>query len=240
MFNIAKTRVRARSMTRLRKSSKLRHPELPASTIVVTPDAEAEPVGQHAVVAGPGVLHAGGGEDVHVVVDQTGGDVQAADIDRSCAPSAGSMSGRTAAIFPSGHGDVHDRIDLVARIDDMSALEHDLVSRLGTGWRNDEKDDEQRERESDHEKQHGLILGNRIRSSASATGRRTAVEKRRVRLPDRLPAPRARARGTSPGRRDRGRPHAPPAASARESVRGRRRDPSGDAARSCPRPASAR
>ena len=37
MFNIAKTRVAARSMTRFRKSSKLRQPELPASTIVVTP-----------------------------------------------------------------------------------------------------------------------------------------------------------------------------------------------------------
>ena len=45
MFNIANTRVRARSMTRLRKSSKLRQPELPASTIVVTPDRKLNPSG---------------------------------------------------------------------------------------------------------------------------------------------------------------------------------------------------
>ena len=46
MLSMARTRVLARSMTVRRKSSKLRHPELPASTIVVTPVRKLKPSGR--------------------------------------------------------------------------------------------------------------------------------------------------------------------------------------------------
>jgi hypothetical protein len=45
MLSMANTRVRARSTTRFRKSSKLRQPELPTSTIVVTPERKLNPSG---------------------------------------------------------------------------------------------------------------------------------------------------------------------------------------------------
>jgi hypothetical protein len=46
MFRKARTRVRERSMMRCLKSSKLRHPELPASATVVTPERSVKSSGK--------------------------------------------------------------------------------------------------------------------------------------------------------------------------------------------------
>ena len=147
MFNIAKTRVAARSMTRFRKSSKLRQPGAARVDHRGHAGAEAELVGQHAVVAGPGALHARGGKEVDVRVDQTRRDVEAADVDdRPCL--RGIDAGAHRRDLPVGDRHVHDGIDLVARIDDVSALEQDLIADLGAGSGTSQRDEQQTDSES--------------------------------------------------------------------------------------------
>ncbi len=133
------------------------------------PRPEAEPVGQDAVVAGPRVLHAGRGEDVNVLVDETRGHVQAPDIDHRARLRRIDVAshGRNLAV---GDGDVHDRIDLVAGIDDVSALEQDLVSRLRADRWNDEQAEEQGRRESDRDMQHALIVVEKAERGVAAGG----------------------------------------------------------------------
>ena len=109
--------------------------------------AEAEFVRQHAVVSGPGALHARGRKQVNVRVDQSRRDVEAADVDdRPCL--RGIDAGAHRRDLPVGNRDVHDGIDLVARIDDMSALEQDLIADLGAGSGTSQRDDQQTDSES--------------------------------------------------------------------------------------------
>ena len=81
-----------------RNSPKLRQPELPASTTVVTPLRKREAIGAHAILARIFAVHAAG-EDMHVHVDQAGRHVERGDIDGLRAWEAG-MFGSTAAIRP--------------------------------------------------------------------------------------------------------------------------------------------
>ena len=124
--------------------------------------AEAELVRQHAVVAGPGVLHAGGGKDVDMRVDETRGDVEAADIDDGpglCGIDI-AAHGRD---LPVGNGDVHDGVDVVARIDDVSALEQDLIADLSAGAGNGENN-QQNGPESETWVRHPLIVAETVTS----------------------------------------------------------------------------
>ena len=119
--------------------------------------AEAEPVGQHTVVAGPRVPHSRRGKEVHVAVDQSRGDVQAGYVDHR-AGFRGIDAGSHGSNLSGGDRDVHYRIDVVARVDDVSSLEQDFVTRLSVDGRDHDNKEEQRKRESDERVQHALIV----------------------------------------------------------------------------------
>jgi len=95
---------------------------------------EAESVGQDTVVAGPGVAQTGGGEQVDVDVDEAGRHIQAADVDRLLrlrGVDRGPEGGNLAAT----NGHVHAPVDVVPGIDDVAALEEQLIllSTRGSG-----------------------------------------------------------------------------------------------------------
>ena len=80
-------------------------------------------------------------------VDQPRRDVEPADVDhRPCLRGIDARAYRRN--LPIGNGDVHHGIDLVARIDDMSALEQDLITDLGAGRWNSQHDEQQTDSES--------------------------------------------------------------------------------------------
>ena len=81
MFRKARTRVVERSMMRCLKSSKLRQPELPASTTVVTPERGATGPG-NAVIAGVRVFLARSRVHVRVNVDDARRDEQPSRVNR--------------------------------------------------------------------------------------------------------------------------------------------------------------
>jgi hypothetical protein len=92
--------------------------------------AQREPVGVHAVVACIRVAFSGAGIDVHVNIDQPGDDVESADAD-----GLGGQGGidtlsdsRDPAILDS---DVPHRADPILGVDEMSALQQQLISALG-------------------------------------------------------------------------------------------------------------
>jgi len=115
-------------MTRSLKSGKLRHPELPASTTVVTPERN-EPVGVHAVVAGIGAAHARAGIDVDMNINQPGRYVEARHIHRLQRLGGIDVARHfgNAAVFD---GDVAHVADAVLGVDDVAAMEQQVVWRL--------------------------------------------------------------------------------------------------------------
>ena len=87
--------------------------------------AEAEAVGQDALVAGPPLGVAGGGVEVDVDVHQAGGDVKAAHVDdasRLVGGDAGVHGGDAAP----GDGHVTDFVDAVGRVDDVPAAQQQV------------------------------------------------------------------------------------------------------------------
>ena len=80
-------------------------------------------------------------------IDETRGHVKATDIGHGtglCGIDRGAHRGDLSV----GDRDVHDGVQLVARIDDVSAFEQELIANLRAGIRNGEKDHEQNRPES--------------------------------------------------------------------------------------------
>ena len=126
----------------------MRHPELPTSTIVVTPERKLNP-------SGSTLLSPAHASRIPVVAKRctwpsirSRGDVQAGDVDHR-AGLRGIDAGSHGGDLPVGDRDVHDRIDVVARVDDVSSLEQDFVTRLSVDGRDHDEKEEQRERESE-------------------------------------------------------------------------------------------
>lgn len=120
----------ARSIIRCLKSSKFR--QSGTSRVGDRRDAgtEREPVGVHAVVACKGAALSGAGKDVDVNIDQPGDDVEPTD-----AYGLGGQGGidtlsdgRDPAIL---NGDVPHRADPILGVDEMAALQQQLISALG-------------------------------------------------------------------------------------------------------------
>ena len=97
---------------------------------------------------------------MNVRVDQPRRDVEPADVDhRVCLRGIDTRAYRRN--LPIGNGDVHHGIDLVARIDDMSALEQDLIADLAAGSGTSQSDDQQTDSESATWRYHALMFAAR-------------------------------------------------------------------------------
>ena len=121
-----------RSMTRFLNSGKLRQPEEPASTMVVTPLRRVKPSGarlQRTVVV---VLVVEAPEDVGVEVDEAGCDVESGDVDGLDGGVGGDAYGDFGDLAVLD-GYVTDGVDVVLGVDDVAAFEQEVVVFRGGG-----------------------------------------------------------------------------------------------------------
>ena len=118
----------ARSMMRCLKSSKLRHPDPPTSTTVVTPERGATTSGIDAVVAGVRSRLAGAGVHMRVNVDEAGADEEPWTIDRFHGIRRIDLR-RDGGDLSAGDRHVPNGADAVSRIDEVAAAKQQVVSR---------------------------------------------------------------------------------------------------------------
>ena len=129
MLRKAVTRVFERSMTRRLKSSKVRHPELPASATVVTQLRSVKSSGatlQVAPAVGVGLL---AGVGVHVDVDEAWRDIQSRDIDRLQGLRRWDVRG-DGGDLPVLDRHVANGAEPISGVDDPPALEQQVVRGL--------------------------------------------------------------------------------------------------------------
>ena len=100
---------------------------------MVTPDTERVAIRRQAEVAGVGAALAGARVDVRVYIDQAGRDVESRDVDHL-------QSGGRVQVLRDGRDrtvldrDIADGADIILRIDDVAALQQQVVCRLAEGW----------------------------------------------------------------------------------------------------------
>ena len=90
-------------------------------------------------------------------VDETRRDIEAADVDHRPRLRGIDTSAHTRDLS-IGDRHVHDGVHLVAWIDDVSALEQDLIPDLSAGIGNRQRDDQQNWTASQDGSQHALIV----------------------------------------------------------------------------------
>ena len=121
-----------------------------------------EPVEGHAAVA-----------DVVVDVNETRSDVKAGNVDDFAGGSGGNLFGDSGD-FAGGDGNVHDGVDVVGRIDDVPALQKEIVRR-GLSRRRDGKerqkgDSEKNSKKMSHAKSFVLKRYKRFEESVLSCG----------------------------------------------------------------------
>ena len=193
IFSSASTRVCERSITRSLKSGKLRQPELPASTTVVTPAAKRESVGIDAVVAVVSAAPAGARVDVHMDIHQAGRDIQSGHIDHLVRLRRRDIRGDFGDLAVL-NGDIANRADFVLSVYDLSALEQQIVI-LRPGGGNQKR------------ARHNFMAGIVHRTAAFATSAADVILSNHEIAPDSPGIPGAkRIRISGPGGRCRRRP----------------------------------
>ena len=126
MLRNASTRVRERSITCSLKRGNERHPAAADVDERRLAGAERVTVGLHGAVAVAVLrLVVVPPEDVRVNVDEPGHDVEARRVGDACARARRDV-GRHQRDLAGGDRDVHDRVDAVARIDDVAVLDEEV------------------------------------------------------------------------------------------------------------------
>src|SRR5207302_1544559 len=97
--------------------------------------AKGEAIGADAIFADIFAAHAAG-EDVHVHVDQSRTDIEAGNVDGFARLRAGNV-GCDSRDLALGDGYIPDRVEIVPGVDDVAALEQQIILRLAGGCRNE-------------------------------------------------------------------------------------------------------